>query len=194
MGSVLKFTPKPTTDEYFGGCPRCGQNNGFINIGRDHWFLCTRHKTTWCVGSNLFSSWREEDEAIWEENSNKLAGYMEVTPMHRELTPEEREAEWKNKYESQVMGAFVAIIFRTKLFSPTPQTFESLIDPGEDKKNHIFFTIIGAGSGSLDRDEAYAAYEAMKSGDSEAIPTLLRAAGWVPAGLRLTAPNSSDAQ
>ncbi len=62
----------------FGGCPYCGQNDGYLNDGRDHWFFCNQHKTKWLVGSNLFSSWREEDDEVWRLNRFKLAEYMTV--------------------------------------------------------------------------------------------------------------------
>src|SRR5262249_7630345 len=36
-----------------------------------HRFYCKEHKTSWCAGSNLFSSWRYQTEAeqraIWDE-------------------------------------------------------------------------------------------------------------------------------
>jgi len=46
-------------DNYFGGCPHCGGNDGYANVGRSHWFFCKAHKTSWCIGANLFSSWRD---------------------------------------------------------------------------------------------------------------------------------------
>jgi hypothetical protein len=49
-----------TTTEYFGGCPTCGGNDGYRNLGREHWFFCAEHKVKWYVGSSLFSGWREE--------------------------------------------------------------------------------------------------------------------------------------
>jgi hypothetical protein len=62
-------------DSYFGGCPECG-GTGCLNIGPDHWFVCHDHKTKWCVGSNLFDSWREQDETMWRDNQRKLADYI----------------------------------------------------------------------------------------------------------------------
>lgn len=47
---------------YFGTCPECGDNDGYRNAGKSHWFLCHEHRVRWCVGSNLFSSWRHETE------------------------------------------------------------------------------------------------------------------------------------
>lgn len=67
--------------EYWGACPDCGKTGGCLNVDRDHWFVCHEHKTRWCVGSNLFSGWREETEAQWRRNARELAGYREVNPV-----------------------------------------------------------------------------------------------------------------
>jgi hypothetical protein len=78
-------TPVPIFKvEYFGGCPKCGLDDGYLNIGRDHWFVCHAHRRKWWVGSNLFSSWREQDDATFEENARLLAGYGEVEPLGQE--------------------------------------------------------------------------------------------------------------
>jgi hypothetical protein len=45
---------------YFGLCPTCGQTDGYLNIERDHYFVCHEHKLCWIAGSNLFSAWRED--------------------------------------------------------------------------------------------------------------------------------------
>lgn len=81
---------KITTDEYFGGCPECGKCDGFLNLGRDHWAICSEHRTRWCFGSNLLSSWRNETEEDWQRNKDKLADYQKVEPIHPEPTEEER--------------------------------------------------------------------------------------------------------
>ena len=49
-------------DDYFGLCPVCLHTDGYINIGKDHWFFCKEHKAKWRAGSNLFSAWRDETE------------------------------------------------------------------------------------------------------------------------------------
>ena len=49
-------------DGYFGLCPHCKKTDGYINIGRGHWFFCKEHKVCWFAGSNLFSDWQTEDE------------------------------------------------------------------------------------------------------------------------------------
>ena len=84
MGEVVEFSAGKaavTTDDYFGGCPHCGKNDGYVNIGREHWFVCNRHKTKWRIGSNLFSGWKDEDEAVWTRNEYRLRNYMEVEPI-----------------------------------------------------------------------------------------------------------------
>lgn len=68
---------------YSGDCPecKCGESESWtLNIGRDHWEYCRRHKTKWHVGSNLYSSWQHETEADWQRNSELLEGYREVEP------------------------------------------------------------------------------------------------------------------
>lgn len=91
MGDVISFEPeKPRHAESdYGGCPHCGRNDGFLNVGREHWFRCDQHKTKWYFGSNLLSGWREESEETWQRNRFKLAEYMTVEPM--EPGPEEDE-------------------------------------------------------------------------------------------------------
>lgn len=63
-----------------GGCPVCGGNDGFVNVGRAHWFMCDKHKTKWCVGDNWFRCWRFETEEIWRENARLLSAYRTVKP------------------------------------------------------------------------------------------------------------------
>lgn len=91
MGDVVKFeSQRITTDEYFGGCPECGQNDGYLNIGRTHVFFCETHETAWAAGSNLFSSWHDETKADWQRNEERLATYSTVEPIYPEPTEEER--------------------------------------------------------------------------------------------------------
>lgn len=70
-------------DNYFGGCPHCGQTDGCANVGRSHWFFCSTHETKWCIGSNLFSSWRNETEEEQRRAYAKigLGEFTEVEPL-----------------------------------------------------------------------------------------------------------------
>ena len=70
---------EPTTD-YFGVCPTCHKNDGCLNIGRTHVFVCHEHRVRWSVGSNLFSSWKDETQADWDANAKRICGYQEVKP------------------------------------------------------------------------------------------------------------------
>lgn len=109
-GSVIKFPPQITTDDYFGGCPDCGGSDGYFNSGRDHWFRCDEHKTRWLVGANLFSSWREETEADWQKNRQTYGGYREVAPVMPAPTEEECEAAARAEQRSNQARDFIPVI------------------------------------------------------------------------------------
>ncbi len=66
---------------YDGSCPHCGDADVMFNIGPDHWVVCHAHKTKWRIGSNLYSSWRDQTEADWTRNSYLLSTYMTVKPI-----------------------------------------------------------------------------------------------------------------
>lgn len=48
--------------DILGGCSDCGDVDGYVNAGRTHRAYCLAHKTSWIVGSNLFSGWQDETE------------------------------------------------------------------------------------------------------------------------------------
>ncbi len=84
MGDVVPFIQP---DPYLGGCPQCRRNDGLLNVGRYHWATCRRHKTRWLIGSNLFSGWRHEDEAVWLRNRYRLDECRVVEPVFSGLPP-----------------------------------------------------------------------------------------------------------
>ena len=94
---------KITTDEYFGGCPECGNSDGYLNVGRNHWMTCDEHRTTWPIGANLFSSWHDETEADWQRNEAKLKTYRVVDPIYPE--PTEAEKREQAKFEATMERA-----------------------------------------------------------------------------------------
>jgi hypothetical protein len=57
-------------DDRFGVCPICHKTDGFINLGREHWFYCAEHKVKWFFGLNIFSSWKsqtaEQQQALYD--------------------------------------------------------------------------------------------------------------------------------
>jgi hypothetical protein len=69
------------TVDYFGGCPKCGTHDGFLSVGREHWFICHMHRVKWCVGANLFDSWKHQDASRFRQNAWLLANYAEVEPL-----------------------------------------------------------------------------------------------------------------
>jgi len=46
-----------------------------FNIGRGHFVACDECRTYTMVGSNLMSSWRQETEDLWRQNSESVSGY-----------------------------------------------------------------------------------------------------------------------
>lgn len=65
-------------DTEFSGCPYCSNTDGFVNVGRKHYFLCRAHGFAWNVGSNLLSGWREETEADWQKSRETLRDFTIV--------------------------------------------------------------------------------------------------------------------
>ena len=80
---VIEF-PDMAKLDYFGVCPKCFRNDGYLNIGRDHWYHCREHKLKWWIGSNMFSAWVHESESTWAANAQLLAGYREVKEFYPE--------------------------------------------------------------------------------------------------------------
>ena len=92
QSNVVPF-PKTATDtvttyQYFGGCPYCGGNDGYLNVEREHWFMCDKHRTKRLIGSNLFSGWWDEGEEVWLKNQYRLQNYMTVAPVYPERDPD----------------------------------------------------------------------------------------------------------
>ena len=79
---ISELLRKEQADGYFGLCPHCLNNDGYINVGRSHWFLCDEHKVKWCVGANLFSSWVDETE-----EEQRAAYYARGVDRYTEIEP-----------------------------------------------------------------------------------------------------------
>ena len=172
MGEVVEFKPRRAIpDNCFGGCPYCGENNGFLNIGRGHWFFCDQHKTTWLFGSNIFSSWREEDEETWQQNDLKLSQYITVEPIFPEPTQQEREQEQEREYEQTVTTALGATMVSNAPINPSDLL--EMHDPFEPRPDRLYILTSDRVAYDLERAAAYAAFEAHKTGDVEAIAHLL---------------------
>ncbi len=87
---------KTQTQHYFGGCPECGGQDGYTNVGKAHWAFCIAHRTMWCIGWNLFSSWQyeTEDEQRLAYDAIGLASFTKVKPMPWRPTLRERLWRW----------------------------------------------------------------------------------------------------
>jgi hypothetical protein len=70
-----------TTVDYFGGCPTCGKNDGYLNAGRTHVFYCREHKVSWIFGANMFSSWKDETEEEQREKYKLIEDFERVEPL-----------------------------------------------------------------------------------------------------------------
>jgi hypothetical protein len=77
-------------ENYFGVWPTCLHVDGFVNIGREHWFFCQRHRVTWYGGWNLLpppacpepSSNERRFETVedWERNYEMVSGLEVIVP------------------------------------------------------------------------------------------------------------------
>lgn len=77
MATILQLQ----TANHFGDCPKCKKNDGHLNVGREHWFICLRHRVKWRAGHDIFPDWRQENLQIWRQNERLLDLLMEVEPI-----------------------------------------------------------------------------------------------------------------
>ena len=180
MGDVIELRPtagaEVETDLHFGGCPHCSKTDGYINVGRDHWFVCDQHRTKWWAGSNLFSSWRDETEEEWLRNEYKLENYISVDPVYRKPTPEELEEVERTKRESAICRALGAVMSSSEPIDPDdPGSFldGDRNEPFVERPDRLFIMTRNGQVYDLDKMEAEAAYEADLAGDGDAIARLL---------------------
>jgi hypothetical protein len=66
---------------YFGVCPHCRCHDGYVNLGREHWFYCKRHRVMWWFGDNVFSSWMHETAEEQRASAERVAGFVVVEPL-----------------------------------------------------------------------------------------------------------------
>ena len=100
------------TEHYFGACPTCGGCDGYLNVGRSHWFYCEKHKVKWCVGSNLFDSWKDQTE----EEQRRLYDEVDLGSFTKlglnQVTKHKRGGELSNVYAHWAEDpAFLDVIF-----------------------------------------------------------------------------------
>jgi len=64
-----------------GICPKCNKSDGFVNLGKEHWFICRDHKIKWFGGINLFEGWENQTVAQAESIAVMLDSYKEVVAL-----------------------------------------------------------------------------------------------------------------
>ena len=71
----------------WGVCPECWKEGTissgvWLNVYKDHFCYCEKHLVWWCIGANLFGSWRGEMREKWDKNKALIEQGKEVEPMH----------------------------------------------------------------------------------------------------------------
>ncbi len=79
------------TNEYFGGCPRCGEADGYVNLGLEQWFFCGAHSVRWFVGTGLFSTCEEARSQAELAKEYKVRSYAVVEPVRVPLAEDASE-------------------------------------------------------------------------------------------------------
>ena len=77
--NVVPF-PEIQSDTHFGSCPLCGNNDGYVNLGKEHWFICREHKKKWYAGSNLFEEWKDQTVSHTLKVQALLESYTDASP------------------------------------------------------------------------------------------------------------------
>src|SRR5262249_10296163 len=90
MDSRRAVVEVPVDDAYWGVCPFCLRHDGYLNLGRSHWFVCHADRVRWSVGENLFSTWRQETNDDWNENWERIGTYTTCRPLYVEEPPPHR--------------------------------------------------------------------------------------------------------
>ncbi|MEI6125315.1 MAG: hypothetical protein WCQ99_02070 [Pseudomonadota bacterium] len=68
--------------KHFGDCPKCKKNDGHLNVGREHWFVCKKHRVKWKAGHDMFPDWKKETVHTWKQNEALLEHFMKIEPFY----------------------------------------------------------------------------------------------------------------
>ncbi len=124
MGTLIQFSAQ----NHFGDCPKCQKNDGHINVGRDHWFVCRRHRVKWKAGHDIFPDWQHETLQVWRRNEKLLDLFMEVEPLQtwkssvlEEIFAASRE---QAKPSPQAAGCQTLVLHPAKPFIRAPRAHE----------------------------------------------------------------------
>jgi hypothetical protein len=90
MHNITTLQPRPRLEaiDFFGGCPTCWRNDGYLNVDRMRWFICHKHRVKWHGGENLFWTCRDDLEAVCQANHDRIKEYRVVEPrVNPQATP-----------------------------------------------------------------------------------------------------------
>jgi hypothetical protein len=98
---------KMASDGYFGLCPICKKTDGYVNVGRSHWFICEEHRVRWCIGSNVFSSWHYETESEQQRHCEEIGfdTFKDVKPFYPEIEGVQRLKDEGDKAKKPVVSS-----------------------------------------------------------------------------------------
>ncbi len=68
-------------ENYFGHCGVKEHENYAFNYGSGNWMCCDECKIVWCIGENMLTGWRDEDEEDWKRNLEIYGQYKDHTEL-----------------------------------------------------------------------------------------------------------------
>ena len=77
----------------YGSCPKCHDDDGFVNIGRSNFIVCHIHRLCWWAGENVCEGWRDESHAQWARNADIIDSYWQLRGDEIYYAPEGRRAD-----------------------------------------------------------------------------------------------------
>jgi hypothetical protein len=100
----LRSSDQDDAAGYFGDCPICHKNDGYVNVGNDHWFICVTHKKKWGIGANLFSSAMDEtpERQLQEQESLGFDSFEIVEPFYPPPPPARDVTDTHEQKEKQM--------------------------------------------------------------------------------------------
>jgi hypothetical protein len=108
MGSLHVLT----AHNHFGQCPKCKKNDGYVNIGRNHWFFCKKHQVKWYGGHDMFPRWQDEHASLWKQNEEFMSFFLEIDPFMPHRFPSDEALLRSRTHTSDEKHHRVALIHR----------------------------------------------------------------------------------
>ena len=123
---------------YFGDCPICHKNDDYLNVGNDHWFICTEHKTKWCIGANLFSSsmdetaeqQRQEQEQMGFDSFEVVEPFYPTPPSVSDVTtiPRQKDNQMNFSDEARIKDDGIPVEHQQSATAPPTATSENQLE------------------------------------------------------------------